>query len=224
VSGAPGPYEDEPATLEFQQTHSAIIHWTVRCATGLSGAPAEQQLTRATVDSAKATMRNYVRQKSEQKSEAHRTVNRTCPVPQEDNDANSRLFPNPNGWVTWRRTGHPIVPVRWRTGPHRQQPSPTAIWWLRAINTPQPPPQQAPKHSEHCRVIDSTPRHNQSNRSTQSPQFNSSALGLVRGSLVFLCCYCLLGLAFFLFSILTLKCFVSKARDTNCVVVLAGSK
>jgi hypothetical protein len=34
----------------------------------------------------------------------------------------------------------------------------------------------------------------------------------------------LLGLAFFFFSILTLKCFVSKAIDTNYVVVLAGSK
>jgi hypothetical protein len=74
------------------------------------------------------------------------------------------------------------------------------------------------------RAIDSTLRHNQSDRSTQSPQINSSALGLVRGSLVFLCCSCLLGLAFIFFSILTLKCFVSKARDTNCVVVLAGSK
>jgi hypothetical protein len=41
---------------------------------------------------------------------------------------------------------------------------------------------------------------------------------------MFLCCSCLLGLAFFFFSILTLKCFVSKARDTNCVVVLVGSK
>jgi hypothetical protein len=74
------------------------------------------------------------------------------------------------------------------------------------------------------RAIDFTPRHNQSDRSTQSPQINSSALGLVSGSLVFFCCSCLLGLAFFFFSILTLKCFVSKARDTNCVVVLAGSK
>jgi hypothetical protein len=32
----------------------------------------------------------------------------------------------------------------------------------------------------------------------------------------------LLDLAFF-FSIIILKCFVSKARDTKCVVVLAGS-
>jgi hypothetical protein len=30
-------------------------------------------------------------------------------------------------------------------------------------------------------------------------------------------------LAFFSF-LVTLKCFVSKARDTNCVVILAGSK
>jgi hypothetical protein len=55
-------------------------------------------------------------------------------------------------------------------------------------------------------------------------KFNSSALGLVRGSIVFLCCSCLLGLAFFYFSLLTIKCFISEARDANCVVVLAGSK
>jgi hypothetical protein len=39
-----------------------------------------------------------------------------CPVPQEDNGANGRLLPNPNDWVTWRRTGQPTVPVRWRPG------------------------------------------------------------------------------------------------------------
>jgi hypothetical protein len=42
----------------------------------------------------------------------------------------------------------------------------------------------------------------------------------VRGSLVFLVALvCLVGFLFF--SFVTLKCFVSKARDTNCVVVLA---
>jgi hypothetical protein len=40
----------------------------------------------------------------------------------------------------------------------------------------------------------------------------------------FLCSFALLslGLPFFFF-ILILKCFVSEARDTKCVVVLAGS-
>jgi hypothetical protein len=36
-----------------------------------------------------------------------------------------------------------------------------------------------------ARAKDFTPRHNQIDQSTQSPKINSSALGLVRGSLVF---------------------------------------
>jgi hypothetical protein len=63
---------------------------------------------------------------------------------------------------------------------------------------------------------------NQSHQLDQSPQFNSSALGLVRGILVFL--IALVCLAWLSFSLLILKCFVSEARDTNCVVILAGSK
>jgi hypothetical protein len=34
----------------FLQRHFAIIHRTVQCATGLSGAPAEQRLSSATID------------------------------------------------------------------------------------------------------------------------------------------------------------------------------
>jgi hypothetical protein len=45
VSGAPGPYNSKLATFGFLRCSSAIIHLTVRCATGLSGAPAEQRLT-----------------------------------------------------------------------------------------------------------------------------------------------------------------------------------
>jgi hypothetical protein len=28
------------------------------------------------------------------------------PVPQEDKGTNGQLLQNPNGWVTWRHTGH----------------------------------------------------------------------------------------------------------------------
>jgi hypothetical protein len=62
---------------------------------------------------------NSARQKSEQKSEAHRTVSGVapdCPVPQEYKASNGQLLPNPNGWVTWRRIGQSIGPIRWRTG------------------------------------------------------------------------------------------------------------
>jgi hypothetical protein len=44
VSGAPVTYHSELATFGFQKSRSAISHRTVRCATGLYGAPAEQRL------------------------------------------------------------------------------------------------------------------------------------------------------------------------------------
>jgi hypothetical protein len=44
VSGAPGPYSFKQATLGNSEARSAIIHRTVRCATRLSGEPAEQRL------------------------------------------------------------------------------------------------------------------------------------------------------------------------------------
>jgi hypothetical protein len=40
VSGALGPYKVQPAIVGKTQARSAIIHRTVRCATGLSGVPA----------------------------------------------------------------------------------------------------------------------------------------------------------------------------------------
>jgi hypothetical protein len=42
VSGAPCTYNSKPATLRNSRARSAIIHQTVRCATVLSGVPAEQ--------------------------------------------------------------------------------------------------------------------------------------------------------------------------------------
>jgi hypothetical protein len=51
VSGAPGPYKCQPATLGNSRAHSAITYQTVRCATGLSNEPAEQRLSAPTVDS-----------------------------------------------------------------------------------------------------------------------------------------------------------------------------
>jgi hypothetical protein len=39
-----------------------------------------------------------------------------CPVPQEDKAPTLDFAPNPNGRVTWRRTGQRTVPIRWRTG------------------------------------------------------------------------------------------------------------
>jgi hypothetical protein len=80
VSGAPGPYNVQLPTLGFLRARSAIIHQTIRCATGLSGAPAEQRLFGATVDSKSVDSELQCAQKSEQSLETHRTVNSACPV------------------------------------------------------------------------------------------------------------------------------------------------
>jgi hypothetical protein len=122
VSGALGPYNPKPATLGFLPARSAIIHRTVRCATALSSAPAEQRLSSATVDcndtlqrysarTVRAEVRAVVRGASDS-GQCQSGVAPDCPVPLQDKASNGQKLPNPNGWVMWlaHRT------VRWRTG------------------------------------------------------------------------------------------------------------
>jgi hypothetical protein len=108
VSGAPGSYRCQPATLGNSRARSAIIHWTVQCATGLSGEPAGNGYPAPTVDW-KSTCHDAqcvteVRAGS-QRGTGLSSVAPDCPVPHEDKASNGRLALNPNGWVTWQRTG-----------------------------------------------------------------------------------------------------------------------
>jgi hypothetical protein len=75
LSGAPGPYKIEPATLGKTKAGSAIIHRTVRCATELFGEPAGNSYPAPTVDSEKcySCEQCHVEVRAV-KSEGHRTV------------------------------------------------------------------------------------------------------------------------------------------------------
>jgi hypothetical protein len=124
LSGVPGPYRTEPATLGFQKAHSAIIHQTIRCATVLSGAPAERRLSSTTVDCKKsadsATVKNSERQSQSVESEAHRTVNKTCSVWHRTVRCHMKTTTPTVDYsqtlmVGWR--GGAPDSVRWRTGP-----------------------------------------------------------------------------------------------------------
>jgi hypothetical protein len=146
VSGAPGPYHSELATFGFQKSSSAIIHRTVRCATGLSGAPAKQwlpvQRSTATDTCKSATVRGQFAQKLEQPPEAHRTVNSTCPVRHRTVRCNKKTKlqrSNPNSWVTW--LAHRTVQCA-----HQQQPAPTIELVVEGYKYPQPPPLQPINH------------------------------------------------------------------------------
>ena len=110
-------------------TPSAIIHRTVRCATGLSGEPAEQ---RSTLQSKQC--KSDVRAAG-QRGTGLSGVAPDCPVPHEDKASNGRPAPTLTKRMTWRRTGHCPVAHRTVWCAHRQQPSPMATFWLVAINT-----------------------------------------------------------------------------------------
>jgi hypothetical protein len=87
--------------------------------------------------------------------------------------------------LTWRAPDS----AQWLSGApitSRNQPMTRSGW--EAINNPNHLIHIHPSISEFsfiARAKSNTPRHNQSNQSTQIPKINSSALGLVRGSLVF---------------------------------------
>jgi hypothetical protein len=104
-----------------------------------------------------------VRDRAVEPSEAHQTVNSTCPVPLEDKASYGRLHLNPNGWVTW--LAHRTV----SGAPIDSSPSPTVVWWLRAINTPQPPPLQLSKHSSHFIQYKSKVQHSKSQIKATDP-------------------------------------------------------
>jgi hypothetical protein len=126
---------------------------------------------------------------------------------------------NPNGWVTW--LAHRTVQCA-----HRQTTSPTATLVVGAINTPNHHtswhPSFQPTHSiqELVHSIQYTIRLNQT---LSKSQFHSKQLVTRRES--FTVFFELLRLDRFPSSpFLVLNIFVIKARDTNCVVVLVGTK
>jgi hypothetical protein len=188
-----------------------VCHRTVQCTSGATA-------TNTTVDcnGRLQTLQCADSLRRSQSSRQRRTRLSGATRRQSSNDRNRQ---NPNDWVTWL-----AQQTVWCA--HRQQPPPTVVLVVEGYKYPlttSTPTIQAFNNlysiQEQSATLQDT---NQSHRSNQSPQFNSSALGLVRGSLVFLVALvCLAWLSFL--SHFLLSSFVSETRDTNSVVVLAGS-
>jgi hypothetical protein len=123
----------ELLTFGNSGSHSAIIHRTVRCSTGLSGMSAEQRLLRANGRLQKALNALQCAPELEQSQTAHRTVNSDCPVAQKTGAPTVRI--QRLGDVA----GAPDS-VRWRTGlsgtPCDSSLHQTASLVGGAINTP----------------------------------------------------------------------------------------
>jgi hypothetical protein len=122
-------------TFGFPRRSSAIIHRTVsgvhrtvRCTSGATAICAQT----STLQSEQYRGRS---QSSGQRGTGLSDATPDCPVPQEDKASNGRSAPSPNGRMTWRHTGHCPVAHRTVRCALRQQTSPTARFWLLAINT-----------------------------------------------------------------------------------------
>jgi hypothetical protein len=110
-------------TFRNSRSRSTIIHRTVQCSTGLSGAPAEQRLLRANGLLQRAVNALQCAEKSEQSQKAHQTLYRTCPVHQRTvrwPRCQKLQWSESNGRVTWlayqtMSGGAPDCPVRHTT-------------------------------------------------------------------------------------------------------------
>jgi hypothetical protein len=116
------------AQLRYNSPDCPVCHRTVRCT------------NRATTICTQRSTLQSEQWNSDVKAVSQRGtglsgVTSDCPVPHEDKASNGRPAPGPNDKMTWRRTGHCPVAHRTVRCAHRQQTSPTARFWLVAINT-----------------------------------------------------------------------------------------
>jgi hypothetical protein len=171
VSGAPTDsvrctreLNSELLTFRNSGSRSAIIHRTVQCSTGLSGVPAEQRLLRANgrlqrtlnalqCAAARAEVRARARRRTGQSTGPVRCTTGLSGGP-EDRSSNGRTLMVGVTWLAHRTVRCAI----------RQQPPPTVLLVVGAINTPNHPPFMASKFSafKHLtRAIAFNTRHNQ---------------------------------------------------------------
>jgi hypothetical protein len=123
-----------------------------------------------------ATVKRYSARLRAQKSEqAHRTVNSNCPVHHRTvrcPTCQKLQRSNPNGLVTWlaHRTVRCAI---------RQQPPPTVLLVVGAINTPQPPHFNASKFQPfafNTRALDFIPRYKQEIKSSPKSKVQSNQI------------------------------------------------
>jgi hypothetical protein len=116
------------APLRYNSPDMSGAHRTVQCTSGATAICTQ----RSTLQSEQC--------KSDVRADGQRGTGLSgvapdCPVPHEDKASNGRPALRPNGRMTWRRTGHCPVAHRTVRCVLRQQTSPTARFWLVAINT-----------------------------------------------------------------------------------------
>jgi hypothetical protein len=172
VSGTPGRSTLNSSASGFLHSHSAKIHRTVRCNTGLSGVPSAATATAPTVVFKNEQWREQcvdssrrVRAAPEGATDSEQCLS-GAPRSQSSNGQNRR---NPNGWVMWlaHRTvsgGAPDCPVR----PSRAA-FPNGWFGGWGYKYPQPPPFKAFKFPAICIQYKSSRLHSKTQNKRSNP-------------------------------------------------------
>jgi hypothetical protein len=104
LSGAPGAVQTKLFTFGFLESRSAIIHRTVRCASGATAGERNGRLQRSpatwTVRGQFAQSHSSARRRIEQWTVPIRCGTGLSGAPRSQS-SNGRNRQNPNGWVTW---------------------------------------------------------------------------------------------------------------------------
>jgi hypothetical protein len=189
-----------------------VYHRTVRCAKRSNGYLRQRSSATAigTVNSARLSAQSQSRHQM-----AHRTVNRSYPVHHRTvrwPTCQKLKRSNPNGWVTWlaHRTVRCAI---------RQQPSPTTILVVGAINTPQPPLFKASKHSLLLIQYKSNTQHSKTQiKASDQIKVHNSTLVFRTCEKIGLCSFVVLvaWLAFFFLSFLLSKPCKQSKRHQLC--------
>jgi hypothetical protein len=166
------------ATFRNSGSHSAIIHRTVWCSTGLPVCQRSNGYTAPTVVCNRTVKVNSARlraQKSEQRQKAHRTVNSDCPVHHRTvrwPTCQKLQRSEPNDRVT--SGGAPDCPVR-----HTTAASTNDSFGGWGYKYPQPPHFKVSKFSAfkpHTRALDFIQRHKQEIKSSPKSKDHSNQI------------------------------------------------
>jgi hypothetical protein len=192
-----------------------VSHWTVRCASGAT-ATSRQRSTATSFNALQCTP------ESEHAQLAHQTVYRTCPVhhrtAQRPHQSELQRS-NPNGRMTW--LAHRTV---WCA--MRQQSSNDHFLVVGAINTPTTPHSIVSKFSTfntlqelYHSILDTIKEIKSSPKSGITP----NQIVTRESDICVHLSSCAWIASFLSHSFLRSNSIVTKARDTNCVVVLVGT-
>jgi hypothetical protein len=158
LSGAQAKAPTNWPLSDFFHSHSAKIHWTVRCApdwpvcTGHvrwgNGATVNCVQRSTAMSDEQWTVRKIKVRATKSEHTGLSSVPPDCLVPQEDEGLQRSTAPNPNDLLTWQALDNEQCHVRCTTRLSVVPSTTTARIVVGAINTPQPPPFKQSKFSK----------------------------------------------------------------------------